>query len=199
MNNEIKTKAPNPISTLTRSNISPFIRCYFELNHLKQLYRQGWLLRGIPTEQCESVAEHSFGVALLAMILADSFFPELNIDKVVRMSLIHDFGEVYAGDIIPNNQISPAEKHKLEQDSITKIFTNLPNGKDYITLWEEFEFCSSPEAQFVRQIDKLEMALQASVYEHQVFENLREFFISAGSQISSPELHMILKELDDIR
>ena len=186
MLNKIKTKAPNPISTLKTSNISPFIRVYFELNHLKQLYRQGWLLRGIPTEHCESVAEHTFAVAVLAMILADSYFPELNIVTVVRMALIHVFGEVYAGDIIPGSHISSTEKHKLEQDSIIKILSNLPNGSDYITLWEEFESCSSPEAQFVRQIDKLEMALQASVYEHQKFQNLAEFFNSAGSEISFP-------------
>jgi putative hydrolases of HD superfamily len=198
MHNEKKTKASNPLSTLKSSNISPFIHVYFELNHLKQLYRQGWLLRGIPAEHCESVAEHTFGVAVLAMVLADSFFPELNTLTVVRMALIHDFGEVYAGDIIPGNNISPAEKHKLEQESIIKIFKNLPNGNDYITLWEEFECRSSPEAQFVRQIDKLEMALQASVYEHQKYENLAEFFKSAGSEISSPELHSILKELENL-
>ena len=198
MPNKIKTKASNPISTLKSSNISPFIRVYFELNHLKQLYRQGWLLRGIPTEQCESVAEHTFGVAVLAMILADSFFPELNTVTVVRMALIHDFGEVYAGDIIPGDHISSLEKRNLEQDSIIKILARLPNGRDYITLWEEFECGSSPEAQFVRQIDKLEMALQASVYEHQTFENLAEFFISAGSEISSQELRSILKELENL-
>ena len=194
-----ETKAPNPISTLKSSNISPFIRVYFELNHLKQLYRQGWLSRGIPTEQCESVAEHTFGVVVLAMILADSYFPELNFTTVVRMALIHDFGEVYAGDIIPSNHIAPTEKHKLEKDSITQILEKLPNGSEYIALWEEFEYCNSPEAQFVRQIDKLEMALQASVYENQKFENFKEFFNSAGTEISSPELHSILKELENFR
>jgi putative hydrolase of HD superfamily len=193
-----ETKAPNPISNLNSNNISPFIRIYFEVNHLKQLYRQGWLARGIPTEHCESVAEHTFAVAVLAMLLADSFFQELNIAKVVRMALIHDIGEVYAGDIIPSNHISSAEKHRLELDSITKIFTNLPNGSDYITLWQEFECCSSPEAKFVRQIDKLEMAMQASVYQHQKFENLKEFFNSARPDISSPELHSILKELENL-
>mgnify|MGYP001823794677 CR=1 FL=1 len=198
MPNHIKTKALNPISTLKSSNISPFIRVYFELNHLKQLYRQGWLLRGIPTENCESVAEHTFAVAVLAMILADSYFPELNIVTIVRMALIHDFGEVYVGDIIPSDQISSAEKHNLEQDSITKILAHLPNGRDYIKLWEEFEYCNSPEAQFVRQIDKLEMALQASVYEHQKFGNLAEFFISARSEISSSEINSILKELENL-
>lgn len=199
MPNETNAKAPNPISNLKTNNTSPIIRCYFELNHLKQLYRQGWLVIGIPAERSESVAEHSFGVAVTAMILADSIFPKLDTLKVMRMALIHDFGEVYAGDIIPGDQISSEEKHQLEQDSITQIFAHLPNGDDYIKLWEEYEISASSEAQFVRQIDKLEMAFQASVYEHQHLENLAEFFQSARSEITSPELLTILKELEDLR
>ena len=199
MPNDMKAKAPNPISNLKTSNPSSIIRCYFELNHLKQIYRQGWLVRGIPAERCESVAEHSFGVAVTTMILADCFFPKLDTLKVLRMALIHDIGEVYAGDIIPGNQISSEEKHQLEHDSITQIFAHLPNGDDYITLWKEYEISASPEAQFVRQVDKLEMALQASVYEHQNLENLAEFFQSARSEITSPELLEIMKELEDLR
>jgi putative hydrolase of HD superfamily len=195
----MKTKAPNPIYSLNGSCISPIIHFYFEFVHLKHLYRQGWLARGIPENRCESVAEHSFGMAVLAMILSDTMFPDLNILKVLRMVLIHDFGEVYAGDIIPEHQISPEEKHQLEQDSLKRIFATLPNGDEYIKIWDEFEQGLSAEAQFVRQIDKLEMALQASVYEHQQLNNLAEFFQSAKSAISSPELLEILNQLESLK
>ena len=133
------------------------------------------------------------------MILADSIFPELDLLKVIRMALIHDFGEIHAGDIIPGDQISPETKHQLERDSLVQIFGSLPNGDIYITLWDEYESCASHEAQFVRQIDKLEMALQASVYEHQHLENLAEFFQSARAGISTPELQSILDELEALR
>ena len=119
--------------------------------------------------------------------------------KVLRMALIHDFGEVYVGDITPGDQISSKEKHQLEKKSIVRIFSKLPNGGDYIAIWEEFERSESPEAQFVRQIDKLEMALQASVYEHQEQKNLEEFFLSARSEISSLELAAIMNELEGLR
>jgi putative hydrolase of HD superfamily len=194
----IKTKAPNPITRLKKSTPSAIIRFYFEFAHLKGLYRQGWLARGMAPEQCESVAEHSFGVALTALVLAERIFPELDLLKVLRMALIHDMGEIYAGDIIPGDQISDEEKNQLERDSVIRTFGLLTNGTDYIDLWEEYERGISPEAKFVRQIDKLEMALQASVYEHQESKDLDEFFQSARIEISSQPLIAILKELQHL-
>jgi putative hydrolase of HD superfamily len=191
----MKTKAPNPISRLQGSQ-SPIIHAYFEFAHLKQLYRQGWLARGVPEKSCESVAEHTFGVAVTAMLLADAYFPNLDMLKILRMALIHDFGEIYAGDIIPGDQITSEEKHTLEKEAISQIFKGLPNGENYLSLWLEFESGISPEARFVRQIDKLEMALQASVYEHLSFGKLPEFYRSAGQEISTAELQTILQELE---
>jgi putative hydrolase of HD superfamily len=199
MSTEIRTKAPHPISTLNHQIIHPLIKTYFEFIHLKQIYRRGWLTHGIPPERCESVAEHSFGMAVMAMILADTLFPELETLKVLRMVLIHDFGEIYAGDTIPGDQISAGQKHFAERESLVQIFSTLANGEEYISLWEEFENGTSPEARFVRQIDKLEMALQASVYEHQELANLAEFFKSASSGLSSPEIQSILGELENMR
>ena len=194
----MQTKGPNPITQL-QSNTHPIIQVYFEFAHLKQLYRQGWLTRGISPERCESVAEHTFGVAVLAMFLAEAYFPDLDTLKILRMALIHDFGEVYAGDIIPGDKIPPEEKHHLEKEAATQIFKGLPPGEDYLNLWEEFENGASPEARFIRQIDKLEMALQASVYEHLKLGHLPEFFNSASAEISSPKLETILKELEALR
>ncbi len=193
----MKTKAPHPITTL-KTTPQPIIQAFFEFVHLKQLYRQGWLARGIPAERCESVAEHTFGVATTAMILADSYFSDLDPLKVLRMALIHDFGEIYAGDFIPEDEITPEEKHHLEKEAVTQIFEGLPNGEEYLALWEEFESGGSPEAKFIRQIDKLEMALQASVYEHQNMGELPEFYRSASEEITSPELKSILEELDQV-
>ena len=188
----MKTKAPIPVNQLTQNTL-PLITAYFEFSHLKQLYRQGWLRKNIPEARCESVAEHTFGVAVLTMMLAEAYFPELDVLKTLRMSLIHDFGEIYAGDFTPQDGLSPGEKHKLERESIIQIFGRFPFGENYLHLWEEFERGASPEAQFVRQIDKLEMALQASVYEHQHLAELPEFFQSAGIEIASPALHAILE------
>jgi putative hydrolases of HD superfamily len=193
----MKTKTPKPISSFPK-NTHPIITAYFEFTHLKQLYRQGWLHKGIPTERCESVAEHSFGVAVIGMFLVETYFPDLDLLKVLRMSLIHDFGEVYAGDFTPEDGISLEQKHQLEKESISQIFSQIPSGDDYLRLWEEFEKGLSPESRFVRQIDKLEMALQARAYKQQGFKDLWDFYQSASAAISDPRLNVILEELQQL-
>lgn len=194
----MKTKASRTTPSFP-PNTSPILAAYFEFGHLKQLYRQGWLHKGIPAERCESVAEHSFGVAVTGMLLAESFFPEMDALKILKMSLIHDFGEVYAGDFTPAAGINLDEKHALEKESVTRIFGRLPQGDSYLALWEEFESGNSPEAQFVRQLDKLEMALQASFYEHQQLGDLADFYASAAQVISDPQLQALLAELLALR
>ena len=162
----METKRPQAIRHLAGKEALPIIALFYEFNHLKTLYRQGWLRVGIPKEQCETVAEHSMGVALLALFLADEYFPELDKGKLMRMGLLHDFGEIYAGDIVPG-KMSLAEKHALERKSVERVFSKLPKGQDYLAIWEEFEAGKTAEARFMKEIDRLEMGLQASVYEQE--------------------------------
>jgi putative hydrolase of HD superfamily len=193
------TKASPPISHIRHAHASPFVRVYFEFNHLKQLYRQGWLQRGVPPTQCESVAEHSFGVALLALFLAEAYFPDLDVGKVMRMALLHDCGEIDAGDLTPAHGLSDQEKYRREQQSVVRVLSTLPGGADYIALWEEYEREASPEAQFVRQVDRLEMVLQASVYEHHQLADLSEFFAAGKQALSAPQLRAMVADLEALR
>jgi putative hydrolase of HD superfamily len=195
----MESKAPIPASRLRVGRVAPLIEAYFEFNHLKQLYRQGWLQRGVPQARCESVAEHTFGVAVLALWVADAHFPGLDALKVLRMALLHDFGEIYAGDITPADGIDRGEKRRLERQAMRQVLRKLPRGLDYIALWEEYERGESPEAQLVRQIDRLEMALQASVYEHQELADLSEFFTSVEQGLTAPALQAILHDLKAMR
>lgn len=193
----MEIKAENPVGLLNDGKYAPLIMAFFEVCHLKQLYRQGWLRRGVPHERCESIAEHSFGMAVLALWLAQTQ-PELDVDKVVRMALLHDLGEVYAGDIIPSDGVSEAEKHLREAQGVRRILSRLPEGQDYIALWEEFETGASMEARFVRQIDRLEMGLQAAVYQRQGMVDAGEFFASARQALTDPQLAALLEEIQTI-
>ena len=85
------------------------------------------------------------------------------------MVLLHDIGEVYAGDIIPSDQDNKTDRHQLERSSPEKVLGKLPACQEYLELWLEFERGESPEARFVRQVDRLEMGLQARVYQVQGF------------------------------
>ena len=195
----MQTKAPMPMPHWRAAQAAPLIQAYVEFNHLKQLYRQGWLQRGVPHARCESVAEHTFGVAVLALFIADAHFPSLDAAKVLRMALLHDFGEIYAGDITPADGVSRDDKQRLERQAAQQVFGKLPHGAAYLELWEEYERGASPEAQFVRQIDRLEMALQASVYEHQELADLSEFFSSVEQALTAPELQTLLRDLQALR
>ncbi|MBD2445682.1 HD domain-containing protein [Nostoc sp. FACHB-152] len=195
----MQTKAALPIRLLAGKDTLLIIQAYFEFNHLKQLYRQGWLQHGIEPQYCESVAEHSFSVALLALLLAETHSLDVNKTKVIQMALIHDLGEVYAGDFTPSDGVNRQQKYQLEKNSITQILDKLPNGSYWIDLWEEYEQGTSSEAQFVRQIDQLEMVLQASVYEHQGLANLSEFFQSTSHAFKAPDLNSIFQMLERLR
>lgn len=194
----METKRPQAIRHLAGQAALPIIELFYEFNHLKTLFRQGWLRVGISKEQCETVAEHSLGVALLALFLADEYFPELDKGKLLRMGLLHDFGEIYAGDIVPG-KMTLAEKHALERQSVERVFSKLSKGQDYLAIWEEFEAGTTAEARYMKEIDRLEMGLQASVYEHDGLGELSGFFDSADKALVTPELRGILAALREMR
>lgn len=191
----MESKAQNPAAFLQGAQAPAIIETYYEINHLKQLYRQGWLRRGVPKERCESVAEHTFGVALLALLLAAAHSPELDACRAARLALVHDLGEVYAGDLTPSDAASAEEKRRLEAEAVVQIFGKLPGGEEFIRLWQEYEEQSSPEARFVKELDRLEMALQASVYARQGLINPQEFYASASQALSNPELRDLLRSI----
>lgn len=199
----MQTKAPIPLSLFNGQPVPALLAAYLEINHLKQLYRQGWLLRGIPREQCESVADHVFGMALLAMIVADTLEdgdPPVDQERVLRMVLVHELGEVYAGDITPADGISDQEKQERERQSVRRVCEHLTQGAQYLALWEEFEAGETLEARLVRQLDRLEMGLQAAVYQAQFNEvNLEEFFRSARAALSDATLVEFLEQARSLR
>ncbi|MDD3603591.1 MAG: HD domain-containing protein [Kiritimatiellae bacterium] len=194
----METKRAQAIKHLEGRQSLPIIEVFYEFNHLKSLYRQGWLRVGIPREHCETVAEHTLGVTLLALFLADEYFPELDKWKLMLMGLLHDFGEIYAGDIVPG-KMTLEDKHRLERKSVEQVFARLPKGNDYLAVWEEFEAGQTAEARFMKEIDRLEMGLQASVYEHEKLGDLSVFFDSTDRALKTDQLRDILDALRRLR
>lgn len=183
----MREKAEIPINLLEGGDVTPLIEAWYEIVHLKQLYRQGWILRGIAPELCESVAEHSFGNAMLCLLLLPRH-PELDQLKVLKLALVHDLGEAYVGDITPQDDIPKAEKNRRESEAVHKILSKIPGGDALIDDWLEYEDQETPEARFVKQIDRLELAMQASVYHSQGKVNPDEFHQAAKKHMVSPEL-----------
>ncbi len=195
----MQTKAPFPPGLLAGRSVSSLIETYFEINQLKRLYRQGWLKRGLNPEQCESVAEHVFGMAVLAVFICDAGFPELDQARVLRMVLLHETGEVYVGDLTPADEVTAIEKQQREREAVQRVLGKLPHGADYLAAWEEFELGGSPEAQLVRQLDRLEMGLQASVYDLEGGLPAEEFYASAERAVTDARLSALLSEVTALR
>ena len=146
---------------------------FFRLaGRLKATARAGWELRGIGDP--ESVADHSFRVGLLALVLSRGADPPLDRERCVAMALVHDLAESIVGDITPYDGISGDEKNRREREAMERLGAML--GDDgLLRLWEEYQAAETAEARFVKDLDKLETVLQAAEYEEARGVELAEF------------------------
>ena len=151
---------------LDRSNRTPsdWLAGWFQVLHLKQTYRKGWLERGLSDRHCESVAEHSFGVAMLALLIGRDV-PSLNLEKILRLALIHDLGEAHVGDLTPLDNVPKPEKVAREEKAVDAILALFPDSTALKADWLEYEAQETMEARFVKQLDRLEFALQGALYQ----------------------------------
>ena len=149
-----------------------------EAIRLKEIVRAGWVRAGIGTP--ESVADHSWGMALLAIVLCPD---DLDRGRVLALAIVHDLAEVRVGDITPD-EMPRDVKRERERIAAAGMLREHPT---LWALWEDYEQARSPEAKFVHELDKLEMGLQALRYGAP-----EEFLESARAGISSPRLAALL-------
>lgn len=166
------------------------ISSLLEILQLKELPRAGWLRAGV--KHPESVASHSWNMSFLVMILLP---PELNMERALQYAIIHDLPEVRTGDITPYDGIEKAEKYTLEKEALEGLSTSLPNGDFLRKVWNDYESQTSEEARFVRQIDRLDMALQAKYYQQTEAIDPKEFLSSAEEFLTDPALKKLFAQL----
>jgi putative hydrolases of HD superfamily len=123
---------------------------------LKDETRTAWTSRG----RRESVAEHSWRLCLMAMVL-EKAFPEADLGRVLRILVVHDLGEALNGDISATLQ-SPGGKAEAERADLLRLLEPLPAdiGGEVLALWDEYEAAETLEARIAKGLDKLETILQ---------------------------------------
>jgi len=166
INNKNYVKNQNPYNKYKDNIHNDVLKLYYQFIHLKNLYRQGWLTHiiGLDAEnRVESVADHSWSVTILCMSIIQKYHLDLNLEKCMKIALVHELGEIYAGDFIPN-QVSKEEKHKLEEQAVDSLLNEASFDNNFKELWLEYENQLSEEAVFVKQVDKLEPMLQAPAF-----------------------------------
>lgn len=155
---------------------------------LKDVARAGWIRRGVPG--VESVAAHSWGVAWLVLVLLP---PGLDRARALTYAVLHDLPEVRVGDLTPADGVPPEEKHRREAEAMASLAAALPPS--LLDAWRAYEAQADPEARFVRQLDRLDMALQAVAYAPRTPESLAGFLDSAARVVTDPALVGILEAL----
>lgn len=161
---------------------------FYLVSELKKVPRRGWINK-LGIEHPESVADHSYVMSVMAMILSD--IQNLDTKKILKMALIHDLAETITGDFMPD-EISKNNKKSIELESIKEILSKLPSkiSEEYLQVWQEYEDCSTKESLLVHDVDKLEMAIQAMKYSAEGYPNekLITFIDAAKKEIKSKEL-----------
>jgi len=170
-----------------------------ELMRLKSVPRIGWLLRGV--RDVESVAAHSFGVAVIAMLLADRARArglEVNVERLLRMALLHDLTESRTGDL-PSTIKRYFDKAaiKAADESIAReIFNELGDWSDsYLELWFDYEHRVSIESRLVKAADKLDLLMQSREYEKGGARSLQEFWDTADSDFAGLGVDDLISDL----
>ena len=131
------------------------IKFLSEADKLKSVLRASRLHDG---SRFENSAEHTWHVMLFAMVLADQAGPDVRIDRVIRMLLLHDIVEIDAGDNPIHGKVDHAQQDALEQKAADRLFGLLPDDQaaEFRALWDEFEAAETPDAIFAKSIDRVQ-------------------------------------------
>lgn len=147
---------------------------------LKTTKRTGWVMRGVHNP--ESIADHMYRMSLMSMIASFSN-GALDTNRCIKLALIHDLAEAKVGDITPHCGVSDDDKYTLElttMEQVKEMLGPMMGGDEILELWKEYEEGSTEEAKLLKDLDKIEMILQAQEYEaegsHE--QSLDQFFTS---------------------
>ena len=152
-----------------------------ELQRLKRLERTGWTLRGLPNGT-ESVASHSFGVCVTAMMLADEVKSrglEVNCERVLRMALLHDWAEARVGDMPKTATVyfGAEARERAKTSAFADIVAGVGSAEsDYHELFKDYEERVSLEAGLVKAADVIDLIVQAYALERSGAKGLDEFW-----------------------
>ena len=169
---------------------------FAEIMRLKAVPRTGWLLRGV--RDVESVADHSYGVAVISLFLADRARNRgirVDAERILRMALIHDLTETRTGDLprTYKDYIDSAELRVADDRIAEEMLEGL--SEDNMRARHEYEERKSLEARIVKAADKIDLLLQAHEYERGGAKSLDEFWSNAETDFSMLDIDYLVGDL----
>ena len=164
------------------------LKTLIELQRLKALERTGWMLRGI-AQGAESVAAHSYGVAVAAMLLADELRARgvsVDVERVLRIALLHDWAEARVGDLprTASEYFGAEARKRAERAAFGDLVRDAGKAAaaEYNELHEEYEERTSLEARLVKAADVVDLLVQTLAFERAGVRGLDEFWEGARAQ-----------------
>ncbi|MDO8621049.1 MAG: HD domain-containing protein [Candidatus Levybacteria bacterium] len=183
---------------MSLKNTLNYLQFFKEVGKSKRLPRSGWVRERI--KDPESVAEHSFRIGALVMVLSDKFGYKLDKEKLLKMALLVALGELATGDVVTGRgeyiDIKKRdEMERQERGGIKEMFDKIGDSEEYSAIYDEMIGRVTPEAKAFWQLDRIEMALQALEYEEEQGKKLEEFFINTSLYLKEPLLKEILGKI----
>lgn len=160
------------------------LKFYYLANTLKAKIRSGWKLWHVSKERLESVAEHIYGTCILAIAIDSEYDANIDLNKVLKMLVLHELEEIIIGDITPYDNVSKEDKLERGKIAVSKVLDGLVKKEEYVLLLDEFNSCKTKESRFAYQCDKLEADLQARLYDE---EKSVDIFSSVNKDLINTE------------
>lgn len=193
-------------------DLAGFVKLLLDAESLKRLPRSGWILAGVEAKDYETVASHSWGTSIVALLLAKSLREDgliIDIEHVLTLAIIHDLPEALIADI-PRQAVDHGGEHMLvgkadaERSAIKKLLSHIDEiGLSLIDAWSELEIKTSLESRIVLDADLLDMLIHAISLErsgvtpilvHDFFISSRERLADSGLDISKKVFNLLLEE-----
>ncbi|KAK7084706.1 HD domain-containing protein 2 [Halocaridina rubra] len=173
-------------------NCLEFFKTVGRLKHIK---RTGWVNRNV--RDPETVSGHMYRMAIISFLLDEK--DNVNRDRVMKISLVHDMAESLVGDLTPDCGVSVEDKHQREVSAMEHFIKLVGEkaGNEMFNLFMEYEEQKTPEAVLVKDLDKFDMILQAFEYETDQDRpgTLDEFFKSTEGIFKHPKVKLWVEEL----
>ena len=149
------------------------VKFYVLCNKLKDMVRTGWKVWNVQRERLESIAEHVYGVQMLAIAMWSEYRYEIDIERVIMMLAVHELEEIEIGDYNPF-EITEEKKEKLGHVAVEEILGEMLEKESLRRLVLEFDKGKTAEAKFARLCDKLEAGLQCKTYDEEGCIDMKE-------------------------
>lgn len=141
-----------------------------EIDKMTNVYRRTLLVSG---ERRENDAEHSWHVAVMALLFKEYFVEEPNVERAIKMLVVHDLIEIYAGDTFAYDVKGNESKAEREAAAADKLYSQLPpeQGSELKALWEEFDGMETVDAKYAACLDRIQPLLHNTLTEGHTWQN----------------------------